>query len=186
MVHKNPDMPVHIPPQCILHQKDITSLGTKIELLQANNKQNAESVEKICKKLEQTVNAMQEFVLNITQMITIHDEKIKQNESVVSDLLVTKSKEHIEFHQQIHINEDRIRKNEVSINKIETKATDAEKELWRKFTEITNKLDTLSTRLTKIEFWRWMIVGATLLLVFLVSNPFGIDKILHFLIGNGL
>ena len=137
-----------IPQKCIIHREKIDELQKKIDLFANTDNYRHEEVEKLCSKIDQTMEKLQELTLSITQMVALHDGRIQhveQSADTMSKLFALQTEKCIE-------NDTITRQNLTNIN------------------ILTDKLCKLEKRISVFEIWRWTITGAGVLILWGLSQ----------------
>jgi hypothetical protein len=132
-----------IPPKCIIHREKIGDLEHKLDRLASADNYRHDEVEKLCAKIDQTMQKLQELTVSITKMVALHDNRIQH---------VEKSAE--AAHQMFIEQTEKFIAND-TITKQNSKDVKG----------IIDKLGKIEKRIVVVEIWRWMILGAGALIL---------------------
>ena len=140
---------------------DLGKIETKIALLE----QDAKSAEQIHNKLEVAIEKLTEITISLKGMLVQQETKLAKAEEVDNDifiLLESRRKEWDndlkELHSRITTNSRELREHQImSENKM--------------LNELRNIRQQLDNRVAVLEKWRWIIVGGSIIIGLMVSNP---------------
>ena len=139
----------------------IEELKTKVALLE----QNAASGNEIHSKLEQNINKLTELNASLKGMIIKQQAKLDKAEQLDEDIFITLESRRKEWdadlkelHSRITTNTRELRDNQYHL---ETKLLN----------EIRMVRTQLSDRVGVLEKWRWLIIGGSIIIGLLISNP---------------
>ena len=139
----------------------IEELKTKVALLE----QNAASGNEIHSKLEQNINKLTELNASLKGMIIKQQAKLDKAEQLDEDIFITLESRRKEWdadlkelHSRITTNTRELRDNQYHL---ETKLLN----------EIRMVRTQLSERVGVLEKWRWLIIGGSIIVGLLISNP---------------
>lgn len=134
-------------------------------------KKDITSVNDVCKKLDITIDKLQELTASITKMLSLHEQRLEYQEKKDAELDKLIELRRTELLTDIKDLHSRIttvnRELTAQIEHTENKITQEIKSLRDCITENQNKSD---TTIEKIQQWKWGIVGGLAALVWLVSN----------------
>jgi len=140
---------------------DIEKLKTEIALL----KKDAKSGELIHLRLEATIDKLTEITISLKSMLIQQQTKLERAEQVDEDIFVTLESRRKEWdddlkelHSRITTNSRELREHQVQS---ENKLLD----------EIRMVRTQLSERVGVLEKWRWLIIGGSIIIGLLISNP---------------
>ena len=140
---------------------DIEKLKTEIALL----KKDAKSGELIHLRLEATIDKLTEITISLKSMLIQQQTKLERAEQVDEDIFVTLESRRKEWdddlkelHSRITTNSRELREHQVQS---ENKLLD----------EIRIVRTQLSERVGVLEKWRWLIIGGSIIIGLLISNP---------------
>ena len=140
---------------------DIENLKTEIALL----KKDAKTGELIHQRLEIAIDKLSEIVISCKQMLAQQEQKLQKAEQTDDDIFVTLESRRKEWdtdlkelHSRITTNTRELRDNQYHL---ETKLLN----------EIRMVRTQLSERVGVLEKWRWLIIGGSIIVGLLISNP---------------
>ena len=140
---------------------DIENLKTEIALL----KKDAKTGELIHQRLEIAIDKLSEIVISCKQMLAQQEQKLQKAEQTDDDIFVTLESRRKEWdtdlkelHSKITTNTRELRDNQYHL---ETKLLN----------EIRMVRTQLSERVGVLEKWRWLIIGGSIIVGLLISNP---------------
>ena len=140
---------------------DIENLKTEIALL----KKDAKTGELIHSRLEIAIDKLSEIVISCKQMLAQQEQKLTRAEQTDDDIFITLESRRKEWdndlkelHSRITTNTRELREHQVhSENKM--------------LNEIRMVRTQLSERVGVLEKWRWLIIGGSIILGLMMSNP---------------
>ena len=140
---------------------DIENLKTEIALL----KKDAKTGELIHQRLEIAIDKLSEIVISCKQMLAQQEQKLQKAEQTDDDIFITLESRRKEWdtalkelHSRITTNTRELRDNQYHL---ETKLLN----------EIRMVRTQLSERVGVLEKWRWLIIGGSIIVGLLISNP---------------
>ena len=140
---------------------DIENLKTEIALL----KKDAKTGELIHQRLEIAIDKLSEIVISCKQMLAQQEQKLQKAEQTDDDIFVTLESRRKEWdtdlkelHSRITTNTRELRDNQYHL---ETKLLN----------EIRMVRTQLSERVGVLEKWRWLLIGGSIILGLMMSNP---------------
>ena len=149
---------------------DISEIKTQIALLE----QDAKSAEQIHNKLEVAIEKLTEITISLKGMLVQQETKLAKAEETDNDIFVTLEARQVkwdndlkELHSRITTNARELREHQImSENKM--------------LNELRNLRQQLDNRVAILEKWRWIIVGGSIIVGLMISNP---DSMLFKIIG---
>ena len=149
---------------------DLSKIETKIALLE----QDAKSAEQIHNKLEIAIEKLTDITISLKSMLIQQETKLAKAEEVDNDIFITLESRQVkwdndlkELHSRITTNSRELREHQVI----------SENKMLSELRNIRNQLD---NRVAVLEKWRWIIVGGSIIVGLMISNP---DSMLFKLIG---
>ena len=140
---------------------DLENLKTEIALL----KKDAKTGELIHQRLEIAIDKLSEIVISCKQMLAQQEQKLAKAEQTDDDIFITLESRRKEWdndlkelHSRITTNTRELRDNQYQL---ETKLLN----------EIRMVRTQLSERVGVLEKWRWLIIGGSIIVGLLISNP---------------
>lgn len=149
---------------------DLSKIQTKIALLE----QDAKSAEQIHNKLEVAIEKLTEITISLKGMLVQQETKLAKAEETDNDIFVTLESRQVkwdndlkELHSRITTNSRELREHQVI----------SENKMLNELRNIRNQLD---NRVAVLEKWRWIIVGGSIIVGLMISNP---DSMLFKILG---
>ena len=140
---------------------DLENLKTEIALL----KKDAKTGELIHQRLEIAIDKLSEIVISCKQMLAQQEQKLQKAEQTDDDIFITLESRRKEWdsdlkelHSRITTNTRELRDNQYHL---ETKLLN----------EIRMVRTQLSERVGVLEKWRWLIIGGSIIIGLMMSNP---------------
>jgi len=140
---------------------DLDNLKTEIALL----KKDAKTGELIHQRLEIAIDKLSEIVISCKQMLSQQQTRLERAEQTDDDIFITLESRRKEWdndlkelHSRITTNSRELREHQVQS---ENKLLD----------EIRMVRTQLSERVGVLEKWRWLIIGGSIIIGLLISNP---------------
>ena len=140
---------------------DIENLKTEIALL----KKDAKTGELIHQRLEIAIDKLSEIVISCKQMLAQQEQKLQKAEQTDDDIFITLESRRKEWdtdlkelHSRITTNTRELRDNQYHLE-----------------TKLLNEIRMVRTQLSErggvLEKWRWLIIGGSIIVGLLISNP---------------
>ena len=140
---------------------DIENLKTEIALL----KKDAKTGELIHQRLEIAIDKLSEIVISCKQMLAQQEQKLQKAEQTDDDIFVTLESRRKEWdtdlkelHYRITTNSRELRESQYHLES-------------KLLNEIRMVRTQLSERVGVLEKWRWLIIGGSIIVGLLISNP---------------
>ena len=140
---------------------DLENLKTEIALL----KKDAKTGELIHSRLEIAIDKLSEIVISCKQMLAQQEQKLQKAEQTDDDIFVTLESRRKEWdndlkelHSRITTNTRELRDNQYQLES-------------KLLNEIRMVRTQLSERVGVLEKWRWLIIGGSIILGLMMSNP---------------
>ena len=140
---------------------DIENLKTEIALL----KKDAKTGELIHQRLEIAIDKLSEIVISCKQMLAQQEQKLQKAEQTDDDIFITLESRRKEWdtdlkelHSRITTNTRELRDNQYQLES-------------KLLNEIRMVRTQLSERVGVLEKWRWLIIGGSIIIGLLISNP---------------
>ena len=142
---------------------DIENLKTEIALL----KKDAKTGELIHQRLEIAIDKLSEIVISCKQMLAQQEQKLQKAEQTDDDIFVTLESRRKEWdtdlkelHSRITTNSRELRESQYHLES-------------KLLNEIRMVRTQLSERVGVLEKWRWLIIGGSIIIGLMMSNPSG-------------
>jgi len=149
---------------------DLGKIETKIALLE----QDAKSAEQIHNKLEVAIEKLTEITISLKGMLVQQETKLAKAEETDNDIFITLESRQVkwdndlkELHSRITTNSRELREHQIM----------SENKMLNELRNIRNQLD---NRVAVLEKWRWIIVGGSIIVGLMISNP---DSMLFKILG---
>ena len=140
---------------------DIENLKTEIALL----KKDAKTGELIHQRLEIAIDKLSEIVISCKQMLAQQEQKLQKAEQTDDDIFITLESRRKEWdtdlkelHSRITTNTRELRDNQYQLES-------------KLLNEIRMVRTQLSERVGVLEKWRWLIIGGSIIIGLMMSNP---------------
>jgi len=147
-------------------------------------KKDVSNITRLCEKMDSTIDKMQDVASNLTRIVSLQEQKINSQETInkeVDSKLDNIQKEHNKDIEQLH---DRISKvNSELTTKIEQSQSHIVAELVNGRQQLRDEINNVNINLNKkigeIDMWRYMVMGAIVLGIWLFTNLTGLSKLFH-------
>ena len=140
---------------------DLDNLKTEIALL----KKDAKTGELIHQRLEIAIDKLSEIVISCKQMLAQQEQKLAKAEQTDDDIFITLESRRKEWdndlkelHSRITTNTRELRDNQYQLES-------------KLLNEIRMVRTQLSERVGVLEKWRWVIIGGSIIIGLMMSNP---------------
>ena len=140
---------------------DLENLKTEIALL----KKDAKTGELIHQRLEIAIDKLSEIVISCKQMLAQQEQKLQKAEQTDDDIFITLESRRKEWdndlkelHSRITTNTRELRDNQYQLES-------------KLLNEIRMVRTQLSERVCVLEKWRWLIIGGSIIIGLMMSNP---------------
>ena len=140
---------------------DLNKIQTKIALLE----QDAKSAEQIHNKLEVAIEKLTEITISLKGMLVQQETKLAKAEETDNDIFVTLESRRLEWDNDLKDLHSRITTNSRELR--EHQVQSESKMLY----ELRNLRQQLDNRVAILEKWRWIIVGGSIIVGLMISNP---------------
>ena len=140
---------------------DISKLTTEIALL----KKGAKTSERIHERLEVAIDKLTDITISLKGMLVQQETKLQKAEETDNDIFITLESRRKEQDNQVKELHSRISTN---IRELREHQIQAENKLLDEIRAVRQQLD---NRVAVLEKWRWIIVGGSIFVGFMLSNP---------------
>ena len=142
---------------------DLEKLKTDIALL----KKDAKTGELIHQRLEVAVDKLTEITISLKGMLIQQEQKISKAEQTDDDIFITLESRRKEWDNDLKELHSRITTNsrELREHQIQSEQT--------MLNELRSMKTQLSERVGVLEKWRWLIIGGSIIIGLMMSNPSG-------------
>ena len=140
---------------------DLEKIKTDIALL----KKDAKTSELIHQRLEVAVDKLTEITISLKGMIAQQEEKITRAEQTDDDIFVTLESRRKEWDTDLKELHSRITTNSRELREFQIQSE------AKMLEEIRAVRTQLSERVGVLEKWRWLIIGGSIIIGLMMSNP---------------
>jgi hypothetical protein len=140
---------------------DIEKLKTEIALL----KKDAKTGELIHLRLEATIEKLTEITISLKSMLVQQQTKLERAEQVDEDIFITLESRRKEWDNELKELHSRITTNSRELREHQIQSES------KMLNEIRAVRTQLSERVGVLEKWRWVIIGGSIIIGFMMSNP---------------
>ena len=148
----------------------LEELKTQVALLE----KDAQSAELIHQRLETAIEKLTEITISLKGMLVQQETKLAKAEETDNDIFVTLESRRLEWDNDLKDLHSRITTNSRELR--EHQVQSESKMLY----ELRNLRQQLDNRVAVLEKWRWIIVGGSIIVGLMISNP---DSMLFRLLG---
>ena len=149
---------------------ELSEIRTKVALLE----KDAQSAELIHQRLETAIEKLTEITISLKGMLVQQETKLAKAEETDNDIFVTLESRRLEWDNDLKDLHSRITTNSRELR--EHQVQSESKMLY----ELRNLRQQLDNRVAVLEKWRWIIVGGSIIVGLMISNP---DSMLFRLLG---
>ena len=149
---------------------DIQKLQTDIALL----KKDAKTGERIHQRLEVAIEKLTDITVSLKSMLAQQETKLQKAEQTDEDIFITLEARRKEWDDQVKELHSRISTN---IRELREHQIQSESKVLG---EIRSMREQLDNRVAVLEKWRWIIVGGSIFVGLMLSNP---DSMLFKILG---
>ena len=139
----------------------LEELKTQVALLE----KDAQSAELIHQRLETAIEKLTEITISLKGMLVQQETKLAKAEETDNDIFVTLESRRLEWDNDLKDLHSRITTNSRELR--EHQVQSESKMLY----ELRNLRQQLDNRVAVLEKWRWIIVGGSIIVGLMVSNP---------------
>ena len=140
---------------------DLEKIKTEIALL----KKDAKTSELIHQRLEIAIDKLSEIVISCKQMLAQQEQKLQKAEQTDDDIFITLESRRKEWDNDLKDLHSRI----------STQARDLRESQYQSENKLLNEIRAVRTQLDQrvgvLEKWRWLIIGGSIIIGLMMSNP---------------
>ena len=140
---------------------DLEKIKTEIALL----KKDAKTGELIHQRLEIAIDKLSEIVISCKQMLAQQEQKLQKAEQTDEDIFITLESRRKEWDNDLKDLHSRI----------STQARDLRESQYQSENKLLNEIRAVRTQLSErvgvLEKWRWLIIGGSIIIGLMMSNP---------------
>ena len=140
---------------------DLEKLNTEIALL----KKDAKTGELIHLRLESTIEKLTEITISLKSMLVQQQTKLERAEQVDEDIFITLESRRKEWDKDLKELHSRITTNSRELREHQIQSES------KMLNEIRAVRTQLSERVGVLEKWRWIIIGGSIIIGLMMSNP---------------
>ena len=141
--------------------EDLQEIQTKIALLE----KDAKTGEQIHQRLEVAIGKLSDCAISLKAMLATQEQKLAKAEQTDDDIFITLESRRKEWDNDLKELHSRITTNSRELR-------DTQYQLENKLlNEIRMVRTQLSERVGVLEKWRWVIIGASIIIGLMLSNP---------------
>ena len=146
-----------------MSEKELNKIQTDIALL----KKDAKTGELIHQRLEVAVDKLSDCAISLKGMLATQEQKLSKAEQIDDDIFITLESRRKEWDNDLKELHSRITTNtrELREHQIQSEQT--------MLNELRSMKTQLSERVGVLEKWRWLIIGGSIIIGLMMSNPSG-------------
>lgn len=146
----------------------------EIELL----KKDVVTMSALLTKFDTALDRMQDIAVNLSKMVSLQEQRIEVQETATKELQSILEMRRLENNQEIKELHSRI----TTVNReLTEKIVETESKILTEIqalrTELKGESKGIGARLGEIELWKYMVMGAVAVIVFLLLKAVDLDKI---------
>jgi chromosome segregation ATPase len=145
----------------------VSALADDVSYLQ----QDMAKIGTLVDRLDITIDKLAEVSTSLSQLLAVHETKISAQDAIVKSVSDLVEKRREEMEQNIKLLHARISSGEKEMeDKLDDRAESILEELKEMRAESAKQHEALNNRITVLEKWMWVVVGALAVLNFLGGN----------------
>ena len=149
---------------------DLSKIQTKIALLE----KDAKTGEQIHRRLEIAIDKLSDCAISLKGMLAQQEQKLTKAEQTDEDIFITLESRRKEWDNDLKELHARITTNTKELREHQIQSEN------NMLNELRHMRQQLSERVGVLEKWRWLIIGGSIIIGLMMSNPSG--NILEFFI----
>ena len=142
---------------------DLNKLQTKIALLE----KDAKTGEQIHRRLEIAIDKLSDCAISLKGMLAQQEQKLTKAEQTDEDIFVTLEARRKEWDNDLKELHSRITSNTKELREHQIQSEN------NMLNELRHMRQQLSERVGVLEKWRWLIIGGSIIIGLMMSNPSG-------------
>ena len=142
---------------------DLNEIQTKIALLE----KDAETGEKIHRRLEIAIDKLSDCGISLKGMLAQQEQKLTKAELTDEDIFITLESRRKEWDNDLKELHARITTNTKELREHQIQSEN------NMLNELRHMRQQLSERVGVLEKWRWLIIGGSIIIGLMMSNPSG-------------
>ena len=143
--------------------KDFQEINTKLALLE----KDAKTGEQIHQRLETAIQKLTEVSIACKQMLAQQEQKLSKAEQTDDDIFITLESRRKEWDNDLKELHSRITTNTRELREFQIQSEN------NMLGELRAMRQQLSERVGVLEKWRWLIIGGSIIIGLMMSNPNG-------------
>ena len=144
-----------------MSDKDLNEIQTKIALLE----KDAKTGEQIHRRLEIAIDKLSDCAISLKGMLAQQEQKLAKAEQTDDDIFITLESRRKEWDSDLKDLHSRI----------STQARDLRESQYQSENKLLNEIRAVRTQLSErvgvLEKWRWLIIGGSIIIGLMMSNP---------------
>ncbi len=140
---------------------DLNKIQTKIALLE----KDAKTGEQIHRRLEIAIDKLSDCAISLKGMLAQQEQKLTKAEQTDEDIFITLESRRKEWDNDLKELHSRITTNTKELRENQIKSEN------NMLNELRSMRQQLSERVGVLEKWRWLIIGGSIIIGLMVSNP---------------
>ena len=142
---------------------DLSKIQTKIALLE----KDAKTGEQIHRRLEIAIDKLSDCAISLKGMLVQQEQKLTKAEQTDDDIFVTLEARRKEWDNDLKELHSRITSNTKELREHQIQSEN------NMLNELRHMRQQLSERVGVLEKWRWLIIGGSIIIGLMMSNPNG-------------
>ena len=146
-----------------MSDKDLNEIQTKIALLE----KDAKTGEQIHRRLEIAIDKLSDCAISLKGMLAQQEQKLTKAEQTDEDIFITLEARRKEWDNDLKELHSRITTNTKELREHQIQSEN------NMLNELRHMRQQLSERVGVLEKWRWLIIGGSIIIGLMMSNPSG-------------
>ena len=146
-----------------MSEKELNKIQTDIALL----KKDAKTGELIHQRLEVAVDKLSDCAISLKAMLATQEQKLSKAEQTDEDIFITLESRRKEWDNDLKELHSRITTNTRELREHQIRSENT------MLSELRSMKTQLSERVGVLEKWRWLIIGGSIIIGLMMSNPSG-------------
>ena len=143
--------------------EDLQEIQTKIALLE----KDAKTGEQIHQRLEVAIGKLSDCAISLKAMLATQEQKLAKAEQTDDDIFITLESRRKEWDNDLKELHSRITTNSRELREHQIQSEN------NMLKELRSMRQQLSERVGVLEKWRWLIIGGSIIIGLMMSNPSG-------------
>ena len=146
-----------------MSEKELNEIQTKIALLE----KDAKTGEQIHRRLEIAIDKLSDCAISLKGMLAQQEQKLAKAEQTDDDIFITLESRRKEWDNDLKELHSRITTNSRELREHQVRSEQT------MLNELRAMKTQLSERVGVLEKWRWLIIGGSIIIGLMMSNPSG-------------